>query len=196
MNKQNASDKLKTTDKNNASDRLKTTDKKTTSDKLKTADKKNKTGKPKTWDKNKSGKKAFSQSNGFHMSGNVQKNSKAQIITDWFYMSAAEVHAKGICDLLKANGYNEVELWEEMNILQIETMGNKCIDFEPVTYSWKDPADAAFIKDRNINTIFAVTVEESLDSFQPLLKLIINEWGGFLCADSPDFKPLYDLSNL
>lgn len=177
-------DKLKTTDKKKASDKVKTTAKKNTSDKSKTSDKK------------KSGKKVFSQSSGIHMSGNVQKNSKTQIITDWFYMSAADVHAKEISDLLKANGYNEVELWEEMNILQIETPGNKCIDFEPVTYRWKDPADAAFIKERNIKTIFAVTVEESLDSFQPLLKLILNEWGGFLCADSPDFKPLYDLSNL
>ncbi len=174
--------KLKTTDKKNASDKVKATDKNNTSDKSKTSDKK------------KSDKKAFSQS-GTHMSGNVQKNSKTQIITDWFYMSAADVHAKEISDLLKANGYNEVELWEEMNILQIETPGNKCIDFEPVTYRWKDPADVAFIKDRNIKTIFAVTVEESLDSFQPVLKLLLSKWGGFFCADSPDFKPLYDLSN-
>lgn len=177
-------DKLKTTDKKNASDKVKTTAKKNTSDKPKTSDKKN------------SGKKAFSKTNGIHMPGNVQKNSKTQIITDWFYMSTADVHAKRISDLLKANGYNEVELWEEMNILQIETPGNKCIDFEPVTYMWKDPADAAFIKDRNIKTIFAVTVEESLESFQPVLKLLLCEWGGFFCADSPDFKPLYDLNNL
>ena len=177
-------------------DKLKTTDQKKASDKVKATAKKNTSDKPKTSDKKKSGKKAFSKTNGIHMPGNVQKNSKTQLITDWFYMSTADVHAKGISDLLKANGYNEVELWEEMNILQIETPGHKCIDFEPVTYIWKDTADAAFIKDRNIKTIFAVTVEESLESFQPVLKLLLSEWGGFFCADSPDFKPLYDLNNL
>ncbi len=188
-------DKIKTTDKKDTTDKVKTTDKKNTTDKVKTSVKKNISNKSNTSDKKKSDKKAFSQSGGIHMSGNDQKHSKAQIITDWFYMSAAEVHAKTISDLLKANGYNEVELWEEMNILQIETPGNKCIDFEPVTYMWKDPADAAFIKERNVKTIFAVTVEESLESFQPVLKLILSEWGGFFCADSSDFKPIYDLSN-
>jgi hypothetical protein len=154
----------------------------------------------KTLDWKTSGKKktvgnTVTQPKGAVKSEKVQQKEKVQMITDWFYMSAADVNAKEISDLLKVNGYNQIELWEEMNVLQIETNGHKSIDFEPVTYQWKDSADAAFIKNHNIKTIFAVTVEE-LESFQPVIKLILNKWGGFFCADSPDFKPSYDAGDL
>ena len=121
------------------------------------------------------------------------RTKKEVSITEWFYMTPENVSARMIADILKVNGFMEIELWEEMNILQLELPEQKTIDFEPVGYSFKDPSDAAFIKNRNIETIFAVTLEEeTFEYFKPVLKIIFNEWSGFLCADSEDFKPIID----
>ncbi|MGB8453563.1 MAG: hypothetical protein WCD89_14695 [Anaerocolumna sp.] len=126
------------------------------------------------------------------------KEIKKEIpVTDWFYMTPNDVNAKMISDILKSERDIEVELWEEMNVLQIIMIGNKPIDFELVEYQFKDPSDAAFIKNRNIKTIFAVTIEEgTLESFKPILKIMIDEWDGFLCADSVSFKPSYGINDL
>ncbi len=128
-------------------------------------------------------------------SGNEIK--KENPVTDWFYMTPSDTNAKMIYDLIKSKGFTEVELWEEMNVLQIELPGKKIIDFEPVVNQFKDPSDAAFIKNRNINTIFAITMdEETVEQFKAVFKIILEVWDGFLCADSTDFKPIYGMNEL
>lgn len=118
-------------------------------------------------------------------------------ITDWFYMTPKDVTAKMIADLIKKQGIVQVDLWEEMNILQLELADKTTADFEPVIIDFKDPSDAAFVKNRNIRTIFEVTVEENaLPEMKPVLKLIFQEWGGFFCADTDDFHPIYGMDNL
>lgn len=118
-------------------------------------------------------------------------------ITDWFYMSPHQINAKMISDLLNGIGSMEVELWEEMNILQIILKDNKCIDFEPIPQPFKDSADAAFVKENNINTVFAITIDE--DTFvllKSIIKAVIEKWDGFLCSDSQDFKPILGIKEL
>lgn len=98
-----------------------------------------------------------------------------------------------IADRLRIQGFREIELWEAMNILQIELADKRTVDFEPLGYSFKEPSDVYFIKNRNIKTIFAVTLEKgTVDLFKPVLKILLEEWNGFLCADSADFKPIYE----
>jgi hypothetical protein len=122
----------------------------------------------------------------------AQSKSKETEITDWFYMTPYEVTAKMIATLLKTQCNVSVDLWEEMNILQIELPNRIIVDFEPIIINFKDPSDAAFVKNRNIQTIFEVTMEEAaLKEMKEVLKLIFNEWDGFLCADTDDFKPIY-----
>lgn len=123
------------------------------------------------------------------------KNSKENVhdleITDWFYMTPKEVTAKMISNLIKSQSNVGVELWEEMNILQLELPGKITVDFEPIIINFKDPSDAAFVKNRNIITIFEVTMEEAvLQEMKEILRLIFNEWDGFLCADTDDFNPI------
>ena len=137
-------------------------------------------------------KKNHKSTNTFKSNTESDKNKKV-IITDWYYMTPFEVNAKMIADRLKIKGISEVELWETMNILQIELADKRTVDFEPLGYSFKDPSDAAFIRNRNIKTIFTVTLEEgTVDLFKPVLKILLEEWNGFLCADSADFKPIYE----
>jgi len=118
--------------------------------------------------------------------------SKDIAFTDWFYMTPSEVTAKMISDLIKLQSSVQVDLWEEMNILQLELPNKTTVDFEPMNINFKDPSDASFIKNRNIKTIFTVTIEEgALEELKVVFKLLIAEWDGFLCADSDDFKPQY-----
>lgn len=133
--------------------------------------------------------KAFSN----HSKGSI----KEQEITDWFYMTPNEVTAKMISNLLQSKSNVVVDLWEEMNILQIELPNKLTVDFEPIIINFKDPSDAAFVENRNIKTIFEVTMEEAvLHEMKELLRLIFQEWDGFLCADSDDFQPIYGKSDL
>ncbi len=126
-----------------------------------------------------------------------KENNKEKIITDWFYMTPGEVTAKMIYELIKLKGFAEAELWEEMNVLQLELPDKKTVDFDPANIQFKTPSDAAFVRNRNIKTIFAVTVEEgAFEPFQPVLKIMLAEWEGFLCADSDDFKPIYGIKDI
>jgi len=122
----------------------------------------------------------------------LENKSKNIVITDWFFMTPSEVTAKMISDLVKLQSNVQVDLWEEMNILQLEMSNKTTVDFEPTDINFKDPSDISFIKNRNIRTIFTVTIEDgALEELKVILKLFIAEWDGFLCADSDDFKPQY-----
>ena len=124
-------------------------------------------------------------------------NSKTKIITDWFYMTPSEINAKSIAQLIEAECHTPVDLWEEMNILQIELSNKVIVDFEPMSIDFKDELDMAFINNRNIKTIFAVYIASGIleDELKSILKVMFNQWNGFLCADSQDFKPIYSLTS-
>lgn len=125
-------------------------------------------------------------------------NSKSKIITDWFYMTPSEINAKSIAQLIEAECHTPVDLWEEMNILQIELSNKETVDFESMSIDFNDESDIAFIKNRNIKTIFAVYIASGTldDELKSILKVMFNQWNGFLCADSQDFKPIFSLSDL
>jgi hypothetical protein len=91
---------------------------------------------------------------------NQRVTEKESEITYWFYMSPNNINAKMIADLIEQRDLAEVELWEEMDILQIVLKDNKCIDFEPLNKPFKDETDTAFVKENKVVTIFAVTLEE------------------------------------
>jgi hypothetical protein len=85
-----------------------------------------------------------------------------------------------------------------MNILQIELSNKVTIDFELMDLNFKDPSDMEFINSQNIHTIFAVYITSGIleDEFKKILKVILNRWEGFLCADSQEFQPSYSLKDL
>jgi len=129
--------------------------------------------------------------------GNLNDSNK-MAITDWFYMTPSEIDAKSIAQLMEAECKASVELWEGLNILQIELSNQVTIDFEPMTLNFKDSSDMEFINSQKVRTIFAVYITSGIleDEFKNILKVILNRWDGFLCADSQDFQPVYNLGDL
>jgi hypothetical protein len=112
--------------------------------------------------------------------------------TDLFYMTPSDVNAKDIADLFQDTKDLNVQLWEEMNVLELELANQNSIDFEPMEPSFKDPSDSAFIKNRNIRTIFAINLcEADLNTMIPYFEQLVSRFSGFVCADSADFTPIY-----
>ena len=119
-----------------------------------------------------------------------QKEVKSYV--DLLYMTPFEITAKDISTQLNNTPGINIELWEDMNIIELELSNQNTVDFEPLAVSFKDPSDAAFVKNRNIQTIFAIHLcEEDLSTVNSLFETIVGEYSGFLCADTGDFLPVY-----
>lgn len=119
-------------------------------------------------------------------------SNQATNYLDLLYMTPSVVNAKDIADFIKETNEITVDLWEEMNVLEIELRNHNTIDFEPVDMNFKDPSDAAFVKNRGIKTVFAVSLEEEdFAAVKACFEKIINKFSGFLCSDSADFNPVY-----
>lgn len=111
---------------------------------------------------------------------------------DLLYMTPSEVTAKDIAEVFHDMKGVTVQLWEEMNVLELELAGQNSIDFEPLDPAFKDPSDAAFVKNRSIKTIFAINLcEADLKNAAPYFDQIVGRYSGFVCADSGDFNPVY-----
>lgn len=128
------------------------------------------------------------------MSDKKQKPNSSKPVKhylDLLYMSPNEVTAKELAELLKYTEKTTIELWDEMNVLELEFPNQNTVDFEPVEVYFKDPSDAAFVKNRNIRTIFAINLaEEDLETVKALFEPVISRFSGFLCTDSSDFLPV------
>ncbi len=125
---------------------------------------------------------------------NKNKNSHEEVkkYLDLLYMTPQAINAKDIALVLeKINGIT-TQLWEEMNILELELANEYSVDFEPIATAFQDPFDASFINKHNIKTIFALSLcEKDLNTVVGYFNEIISQYSGFLCADSEDFTPVY-----
>lgn len=111
---------------------------------------------------------------------------------DLLYMTPSEIKAKDIVTILQGETEIKTQLWEEMNVLELELANSNSMDLEPVEPDFKDPSDSAFVKNRNIKTIFAIQLcEEDLNTAVDVFEKIIAHYSGFLCADTIDFSPVY-----
>lgn len=124
------------------------------------------------------------------MSDNGKKTIKRYV--ELFYMTPREVSAKDIAEIFRDMKGITVQLWEEMNVLELDLPGEGSMDFEPIEPSFSNPSDKAFIRDRNIRTIFAITLcEADLQSAVMYFKAIVEKHSGFVCSDTEDFQPVY-----
>lgn len=108
------------------------------------------------------------------------------------YMTPQTITAKDIAAALKGMKEIKLQLWEEMNVLELELPSQNSVDLEPLELAMPNPSDAAFIEQYNIKTMFAVTLTETdLPVVKACFKEIIDVLSGFLCADTTDFNPIY-----
>jgi hypothetical protein len=125
---------------------------------------------------------------------NTENSSLVKRNLDLLYMTPSTVSARDIVKLLenKKDIGVSIELWDELNVLEIELPDKSTIDIEPIDIHFPDPSDVAFVKNRSIKTIFAVNLsEENLDTVKEFFNIIISQYSGFLCADTQDFSPVY-----
>lgn len=119
-----------------------------------------------------------------------QKESKQYI--DLLYMTPEKITAKDIAGLFQGINGLTVELWSEMNVMELVLSNDDSIDFEPVDVDFKNPSDAAFVKNRSIQTIFALQLcDADLPAVTPYFEKLVTNFSGFVCADSEDFSPVY-----
>lgn len=112
------------------------------------------------------------------------------------YMSPNELNARTINDYFMETGKVEVDLWDKLNILQLELPNKNTVEFEPLEPFTED-SDLEFLKIREVKTIFALTIEEEdFNEYQELLKGLLEKLGGFICTDTDDFMPIYEAADL
>lgn len=118
------------------------------------------------------------------------KASKKYI--DLLYMTPNVIRAKDIADLFMTGTGLTIELWEEFNVLELVLPNQNSVDFEAIETNFKDSSDLAFVKNRNIQTIFAINLsEEDLPVLTECFNQLVDKYAGFVCADSEDFTPVY-----
>lgn len=131
--------------------------------------------------------------NKFIHNKNDQKSSKNTEQIEWFYMSPFEVNAKMIAEYAEEVNFGETEVWEELDILEIIRSDKSNIDFEIVRNNFKDENDMAFVKEREIKTIFTVTFSHcTIEDFKPFVQHLLKKWEGVFCADTYDFSPMFE----
>ena len=128
-------------------------------------------------------------------------NQKGQDIVkakefEMFLMLVKEVDAKNIIDALKEKGLAGLDVWESMNVFNIEVREGDGIDFEAIDIqdTFVDSSDLSFIKNREIHTIFSFSATENqIEALKPYMKEITDLFGGFACSDSEDFQPIVEV---
>lgn len=112
--------------------------------------------------------------------------------TDLLYMTPSKITAKDIAELFGGTYGLTIELWAEMDVLELTLPNQNSIDFEPLDISFKNPSDAAFAKNRGISTIYYITLcQEDIPEVIPYFEQLVSQFSGFVCADSEDFTPVY-----
>ncbi len=111
---------------------------------------------------------------------------------DLLFMTPNKITAKDIASLFGGTYGLTIELWAEMDVLELILPNQNSIDFEPVDISFKDPSDAAFVKNRGISTIYSINLcRDDIPEATPYFEQLVNKYSGFVCADTEDFSPVY-----
>lgn len=117
-----------------------------------------------------------------------------KVLMELLYMTPEKVVARDLEKAITEEMEMEVHVWEELDILEVTLSSGQTVDIETMTEYIDDPLDLEYMKERNVQTIYAVTVEEvAMEEFLPIMRIITEKLGGFLCSDSDDFMPEYSL---
>jgi hypothetical protein len=122
--------------------------------------------------------------------GLSQKVMKQYI--DLLYMTPLSVTAKDIATLFENTYGLTVELWAEMDVMELILPNQNSVDIESIDADLKNPSDVSFIRNRGIKTIFAINLcKDDLSEATPYFDQLVAKYSGFVCADSEDFTPVY-----
>ena len=107
------------------------------------------------------------------------------------YMAKQEVTVKDLERPL-IDKLEEIHVWPEIGIMELNLPSGVIADVETLTEYMDDVEDLKFMEERQLKSVYAITVEEqALEELKKYVKDWIKEYGGILCSDSDDFKPIY-----
>lgn len=119
---------------------------------------------------------------------------KKKVTLELLYMSPQVIHVTDLNKVLALNSKIQVHVWDQLDILEITLPSGETVDFETMTAFMNDEEDLMFMAEKDVKTVYAVTIEEeAMDEFKPVMKEIIQAYEGFLCSDSDDFMPMYTI---
>ena len=116
--------------------------------------------------------------------------------SEYFLMLEQKTDASKIVTSLREKEYTGLDLWESMGVFAIETKQDSTVDFEEISVeeTFTDPSDHAFIKNRNIQSVYSFeATDEEVAKLKAYFKEMIAIFGGFVCSDSEDFQPMLAL---
>ena len=116
--------------------------------------------------------------------------------SDMFLMLSKEVGANEVIAALKERGMSGLDVWEAMGVFSLEAKEGYSVDFEEIDIkeTFVDASDLAFIKNREIHSIFGFrATENQIEVLKPYFKVMTEIFGGFACSDSDDFQPMVEV---
>lgn len=124
------------------------------------------------------------------MSKKPSINKKSRVL-ELLYMAREEVSVKDL-ERVSDNQLKEIHVWPEVGIMELTLPSGPVVDVETLTEFMNQEEDLKFMQDRQLKSVYAITVEEeALKELMGYVKNWIQEYGGLLCSDSDDFTPFY-----
>lgn len=149
----------------------------------------------------KNGHTESSEYGGSAMKNKKKKNRLSMIkkpqpkMLELLYMGEKEVTVKELEQVL-VEGLTEeekekIQVWPQIGIMELTLPSEKVVDVETMNGFMDNEEDLAFMKEKGIQTVYALTLEEAaVAEFEPMARKWMEAFGGFVCSDSDDFMPM------
>ncbi len=114
----------------------------------------------------------------------------------FLYMLPVEAGAGKLAGALPFLERKSVEIWTEMNLLEI-TLAGGALTFEDMMPELCGKEDEKLLADMEVKQVYACDYEaEDAKAVQEIMKALTESFGGFLASDTVDFKPFLKVGEL
>jgi len=126
----------------------------------------------------------------------AEAQKRRKNILEFYYMTPEDTDAKELTGLVKSVEEEKVDVWPALNLMEV-VLDNDSLIFQDGRECFIDPLDQEFIEEHQIKMIYAVSYEaEDSAKARQVIRDIMEVKGGFLCSDTEDFEPIYDLKSI
>ena len=113
-----------------------------------------------------------------------------------FYFTGQKVDAKELSLCIHSVPSDHLEVWRELNILEV-VLEKDSLVFQDATGIFEDPEDMAFLEAHHFCSLYSTDYAEAdEDAAFTVYKEILATYGGVLCSDTEDFRPMWKLSSV
>jgi len=121
----------------------------------------------------------------------LQKPVQPNVVTEWLYLNQKEISFEALKTVFEKDDTISVQIWKEAGVAEIEIAEAKSIDLELAELDLGDEAGNAFLKEKEAETLWLVTISaQSYDRSIAVMEQVVEAIGGFFCGDTEDFTPV------